>query len=134
MTRYSLDSDVLTAILKREQAIVAKLLAKLEAKDEIIICPFVYYEVKRGLLDMGAINRMQDLESFVASRPWREFDRNIWITAAEGWAKNKGIGAHHEDPDLLIAYHAIRCDAVVVTFNTKHFSQFPAMLEDWSAG
>lgn len=131
MPRYSLDSDIVTAILKKDEIVLAALRARLAANEEVIICPFVYYEVRRGLLDKGAQAQLEALRSFVEPLPWLEFNRDIWTAAAEGWAQAKKTGSHREDPDLLIAYHARHFGAVMVTSNARHYERFPVDVEDW---
>ena len=132
MARYSLDSNIVSAILKkRDEAVLSRYRTKLTSNDEIIICPFVYYEVYRGLLDKGAPKQLDALGSYVATSTWLEFNREIWNAAADGWAKAKKAGFHREDPDLLIAYHAKHFSAVMVTANTRHFEKFGIPTENW---
>lgn len=134
MPRYSLDSNIISAILKKEQIVLDRLRAKLAGNDEVIVCPFVYYEVFRGLLDRGASKQLEALNSLVTLLSWLDFNRDIWAAAAEGWAKAKKAGSHHDDPDLLIAYHARHFDAVVVTANVRHFENFGVEIENWLSG
>jgi predicted nucleic acid-binding protein len=131
MARYSLDSNVVTAILKKHVAVLATLKARLKASHEIIVCPFVYYEVQRGLLDLGAQVQLKALASFVSPLRWLEFNREIWNAAAEGWVKAKKAGSTHLDPDLLIAYHAQHFEAVVVTRNMRDFQAYEVQVENW---
>jgi len=134
MTRYSLDSDIVSDILRKHEVVLGKLHTKINSNDEIIICPFVYYEVYRGLLDKGAQKQLEDLRFLIAPIPWLEFNKEIWNAAAEGWAKAKKVGSHLQDPDLLIAYHAKHFSAVMVTANTRHFKEFGIETENWRAG
>ena len=134
MTRYSLDSNVVTAILKKDAVVLATLEERLKARHEIILCPYVYYEVRRGLLDLGGQKQLEALAAFVRPLSWLEFNREIWSVAAEGWASRKKTGSNHRDPDLLIAYHALHFGAVVVTRNTRHFEGYELGVENWHGG
>jgi len=67
MTRYSLDTDTVSAILKKDLAVSYKPRAKIHANHEIILCPVVYYELRRGLLDKGATRQIQALQVLVAA-------------------------------------------------------------------
>jgi predicted nucleic acid-binding protein len=136
MTRYSLDATTVTAILKHDQKVVGTLNSKFAQNHEIILCPFVYYEVKRWLLKKAAMTQMGALEKLAHARSWFEFDRKIWETAAQAWADatKRGIGTIRQDPDLLIAHHAKHFRAILVTSNTKDFVHYLSSqeLEDWA--
>jgi predicted nucleic acid-binding protein len=131
VTRYSLDTDHVTAVLKKDRSVSAKLQSNLELKNEIVVCPYVYYEIRRILLARNAQMQLSALASLVAPLPWLEFNKEIWLLAAEMWASARSIGVHHQDPDLLIACHALYFNAVVVTGNTRHFKVHAVGVENW---
>jgi predicted nucleic acid-binding protein len=99
--------------------------------NEIVVCPYVYYEIRRGLLQKDAQVQLSALASFVATLPWLEFNKEIWLLAAAMWASARSMGLHHRDPDLLIACHAQYFNAVVVTGNTRHFRAHAVGVENW---
>jgi tRNA(fMet)-specific endonuclease VapC len=134
MTRYSLDTDIVTAVLKKDKSVSAKLQSHLELNNEIVVCPYVYYEIRRFLLVRNAEVQLSALASLVAPLPWLEFNREIWLLAAKMWASARSMGSHHRDPDLLIACHALYFSAVVVTGNTKHFKVHAVGVENWLDG
>lgn len=131
MTRYSLDTDHVTAVLKKDKSVSAKLQSSLKLNNEIVVCPYVYYEIRRILLARNAQVQLSALASLVAPLPWLEFNKEIWLLAAETWASARSMGSHHSDPDLLIACHARYFNAVVVTANTKHFEVHAVGVENW---
>jgi predicted nucleic acid-binding protein len=73
------------------------------------------------------------MNQLVARFRWKEFDQVVWESAAQGWADARQRGESPADADLLIAYHAHRFAAIVVTDNLKHFQRFPVQVENWRA-
>jgi len=131
VTLYSLDSDIVNAVLKKNDVVTNRLQNRLASNHEIVICPFVYYEVQRWLLVKDAQAQLEALRSFVAPLRWLEFNRNMWNEAAGTWASATRAGSPHADPDLLIACHARHFQAVIVTGNTKHFEVYQIEIENW---
>lgn len=134
MHRYSLDTNTLSSILRKDKHVVERFRAALAANHEFLLCPVVYYELRRGLLRKDASKQILALDELTSRFRWREFDKNIWMEAAQGWADACRRGRPSGDADLLIAYHAHCCSAVVVTANVKHFEPFPIQIENWAAG
>lgn len=61
MARYSLDTNTLSHILHKKQ-VARKFRAVYAADHEFLICPVVYFELKRGLLRKDAKKKMSDME------------------------------------------------------------------------
>ena len=67
---YLLDTSVITQLLRRTPHIVDRYRATLERGEAIYLSAVVYYEVKRGLLHMGAARQLRQLdEHFIAPVP-----------------------------------------------------------------
>jgi predicted nucleic acid-binding protein len=49
MTTYALDSNIVSYILQKQEAVSNRLYNKMEAGNEIVIPPIVYYEIRRVL-------------------------------------------------------------------------------------
>jgi predicted nucleic acid-binding protein len=60
--------------------------------------------------------------------------RADWALAARLWAQRRQEGRPASDADLLIAAHATRLAAVVVTGNVRHFEGLGVPLQDWQTG
>jgi predicted nucleic acid-binding protein len=134
MARYSLDTNTLSHLLHKNQQVAQKYRAVYAADHEFLICPVVYFELKRGLLRKDAKKKMSDMEEIVAQFRWQEFERGVWTRAAEGWADAQKNGRSPKDADLLIAAHALHFSATLVTANVKDFEFFPGLqIENWAA-
>ena len=131
MARYSLDTNTISHILRKDRLTVQKFRAAYAADNEFLLCPIVYYELKRGFLRRDARNQISEMEEIVAQFRWQEFEPAIWAIAAQGWADARGRGHSPGDADLLIAYHAHHYSAVLVTANVKDFEFLPVQMENW---
>ena len=59
--------------------------------------------VKRLRRDRRADPQLAEFNSFVQTLQWVDYDRPLWLAAAELWAEQRRRGRTHEDADLLIA-------------------------------
>jgi len=64
MKKYALDTNIVSYILKENPGVIIRFQAASDAGDRLIIPLMVYYEVKRGLLDVGSPRKMQHFERF----------------------------------------------------------------------
>jgi predicted nucleic acid-binding protein len=134
MARYSLDTSTISHILRKDWLTVHRFRATYDAEHEFLLCPIVYYELRRGLERKGAIKQMSEMEEIVAQFRWQNFERDVWAKAAQGWAEATRKGLTPGDADILIAYHAHHFDAILVTANVKHFEVFDVQIENWASG
>ncbi len=129
---YVLDSNIVTGILKKDARVVSRLRQALAANDLIVLSPVVFYEVKRGLLKKDARKQMGFFETIANTFQWNDLQRPDWDMAAQIWATATRVGrSPSSDADLLIATHARRLNAVVVTDNERHFAQLGVQIENW---
>jgi tRNA(fMet)-specific endonuclease VapC len=131
VSRYVLDSNIITAILQKEQVIAAQIAVALRSNAEFLICPVVFYEVYRGLLYRDAKKQLPFFLQYVSTCTWEDITQDDWKAAAQRWAEVRGRGYQTRDADLLIAIYADRRGAVVVTDNFKHFDPLGVQLESW---
>jgi hypothetical protein len=57
MSTYSLDTDTITKLLKKHpgnQPVIDRFRQEIQRNSLFVICPVVYYEMRRGLLFKGA--------------------------------------------------------------------------------
>jgi len=133
---YLLDSSTVSLLLRAEgNPEVVEQLARAEAESaEFILCPVVAYEVRRGLEHRGSARQLADFRAIEDVWEWNDLQRADWLFAARLWAQRRAEGRPSSDADLLIAAHAARLDAVVVTSNVRHFEGLGVEVEDWKAG
>ena len=58
MSAYSLDTDIITKLLKKHpgnQRVVARFREEIERNSLFVVCPIVFYEIRRELVFKGAV-------------------------------------------------------------------------------
>lgn len=130
-----MDTNVLTQLLKRTTAIVDRYRNALGRGEPIYLSAVVYYEIKRGLLHVGAARQLRQLdEHFKNVLRWATVSDATWDRAAQLWAECRRQGRPHDDDgDLLLAAQANALGAVVVTRNTRDFLDLQVTVENWEA-
>lgn len=132
MKRCTLDTNIITAFLKNDLRAVEKVSAYLESFDKLSINVIAYYEILRGLKDLGNEEKLRRFGNFI------EENELIWIRketvekAAEIYAYLKKDGNLIEDADILMAAIAIVEDLTLVTNNPNHFNRVKGLrLDNW---
>lgn len=124
-----LDAVALSALLderKPDHADARRVLAAWAAESapdagDAAVPPFVVptivlYEVRRGLLKVGARRRLRDLDRFIRTYAWiEEFDQETASIAAELWADRARAGQPAGERDLLVLATAKLLDCDVIT-------------------
>ena len=132
MKKYALDSNILSYLLKGNEAVLAKVEAETAAGNEVFIPPIVYYEVKRGLLAVNATAKMELFLDFCAENMVGHIGREVLDVAADIHAAFRKIGRGADDADILIAAFCVVHGYTLVTHNTKHFEGIDGLqIEDW---
>jgi tRNA(fMet)-specific endonuclease VapC len=134
MTTYLLDTDTITKLLKKHpgnQPVVDRFRREIQRNSLFVICPVVYYEMRRGLLFKGARTQLVAFEKLAGSMAWKEFNAPIWDRACSLWFALRARGRSHNDADVLIAAHALHYGAVIVSANLEHFQGTGASVESW---
>ena len=136
-----LDSSPLGVITQPQQTsevigITTWLVGCLRKGATVIVPAIVYYEVKRELLRAKKTSGLARLDAFVNATPGRylALTDNALRLAADLWAKSRQQGQLTAAPtaldiDVILAAQvlssgALPHDAIVVTSNSKHLSQF----------
>ena len=133
MARFVLDTNTVSQILRRNAAAIAHLTAAARRDDDIFMCPVVFYEIWRGLRDRRADRQLAEFNAFAQTLRWSDYDRSMWVAAAELWADQRRRGRIHDDADLLIAAFTRRLRATLATNNTADFVDLDVPLVDWTA-
>lgn len=127
---YLLDTNIVTAILKKDPQVINRLQAKLAANAHVRISAVVYYEIRRGLLKRNAVHQLVAFEEMVRSLEWIDVERSHWEAAANLWAECQKAGVAINDADLLLAAQARQAQATLVT-NDDDFGRLDVSRENW---
>lgn len=129
---YLLDTNIVTAILRSEPRVMARLRAAVNANERVLFSVAVYYEIKRGLLKRDAMHRLAVFEELVRHWEWLDVERHHWEAAAVLWAQCQKAGIAATDVDLLLAVQSSYAGAILVTHDND-FECFDIKCEDWFA-
>jgi tRNA(fMet)-specific endonuclease VapC len=130
-TRYVFDTNIISFYLRNDKAITSKLAVLALTDHEILGCPVVWYEVRRGLLYRDAKSQIKRFETTFATFIWDHLTLADWELAADLWVQRRNAGRPIEDADLMIAVFAINRDGILVTDNEKDFDGLPVRIENW---
>ena len=134
MKRCTLDTNIITAFLKNDSRVVERVSDYLEFFDKLTINIISYYEILRGLNDLGNKEKLRRFEEFVQENEFVSIRKETVVTAAEIYAYLKKQGNLIEDADILMASIAIVEDLVLITNNIKHFKRIKRLVtENWLA-
>lgn len=128
---YLLDTNILSALLKRPDGVVAEHIARV-GPENICTSIIVACEVRYGLAKRHSAALTKKADAILAVLPIKPFDGPVeteYATIRVALEK-KGtpIGAN----DLLIAAHARSLGAVCVTDNENEFRRVPGLvIENW---
>ncbi|NQT00420.1 MAG: PIN domain-containing protein [Planctomycetes bacterium] len=134
MTTFLIDSDTFSYFLGKDKKVSHKLRDVLNNNAEILICPVVLYEVRRGLYQKKMTRELCFFNKLISFHSWREFSIETWNKGAELWAECRMRGqptGEGLDGDVLIAAQAYEHNATVVTHNHKHFDFLGVPWVDW---
>jgi|ERR1017187_2778648 predicted nucleic acid-binding protein len=127
-----LDTDILSAFLRGNEKVVAKVAEHVEEYGFINFSIITYYEIKAGLLYKDAKKQLARFQEFA------EENRIILLTVhavdiaadIEATLRKNGIPIGHTD--VLIAGIATANDMQLITNNTAHFSRIKGLhLDNW---
>ena len=129
---YVLDADIISCFLKKTGGIDKAIQASLMRGDSIKIAPVAYYEVKRGLLYVGALKRIRIFEDLCNRFGVGYMDEPALSAASEIYADLRTKGKLIEDVDILIGAYCVSNKYTLVTHNTRHFKSIEGLsIVDW---
>jgi tRNA(fMet)-specific endonuclease VapC len=127
-----LDTNILTAFLKGHALVVSKMEQYLDEVGQPSISIITYYELLRGLKELGNVRRLRDFEDLVEHLQLRLLTPRVMGIAADLYVKLRRRGEPLEDADILIGATALAHDLVLVTDNERHFQRIKGLeLENW---
>lgn len=133
MTKYVLDTNIISFIIRGEERVVNKFLAESDQGNTCILPLVVVYEITRGLLAQKAKAKLKNFEEALEDFPIGEISPSVWYRAAEIYAELQSKGKRSEDDaDLLIAAFCLINNYTLVTNNTKDFENIEGLkIVDW---
>jgi len=134
MKKCTLDTNIITAFMKNNLKVVNKISEYLEFFDRLTINIISYYEILRGLKDLGNEEKLRKFEEFIQENEVVSIRKETIENAAEIYAYLKRDGNLIEDADILMASIAIVENLVLITDNIRHFERVKDLnTENWLA-
>lgn len=123
--KYFLDTNIISYILNGNEKVKNRIEDILLNNDIISIPVFSYYEIKRGLLSVGASAKIERFNNFVRICELVDINISTFDIAAQIYAQLKQKGNLIEDADLFIGVSALENNAVLITNNANHLQRIP---------
>jgi predicted nucleic acid-binding protein len=134
MNGFGLDSNIISFDLKDNAIVKRNIDQRVDANIKVLVPPFAYYEVKRGLVDAKATRQLRSFEELLARCPVGPISHAVFESAVDIYVGLKAKGRLCDENDIYIAAFCKTYGLTLVTNNTKHFESIPGLaLEDWSA-
>lgn len=133
MTRYMLDTNIISDLIKNPQGKAAKRIAKV-GEDNICTSIIVAAELRYGCAKNGSKRLLKAVEDLLGEIPVLPFDvpadTDYGGIRSELEAAGRPIGSN----DFLIAAHAYATGSIIVTANADEFSRIRGLnVENWLA-
>ena len=127
-----MDTNIITAFLKGNPTVVERVEQYTDEYESLTISIISYYEILRGLKDLGNKKKLQAVNRFINDCEVEELGRSVIEKAANIYVNLKNQGKLVEDADMLVAATAMDKGLVVVTDNEKHFRRIKGLVvENW---
>jgi tRNA(fMet)-specific endonuclease VapC len=135
VTRYVLDTNVVSALMRGEAAVLARL-AGCEIHDVAVPEP-AWAEMTYGIERLPRSRRREALAGKLArwraTLPHAAWDEAVTDRFGDVKARLERAGRRIEDFDAAIAAHALALGATLVTANVDDMARVPGLrVEDWS--
>ncbi|HKX10628.1 MAG TPA: type II toxin-antitoxin system VapC family toxin [Stellaceae bacterium] len=131
MTRYMLDTNIISDLIRNPQGKAAKRVARV-GEDNVCTSIIVAAELRYGCAKSGSARLLKAVENILSELPILPLDiptdAEYGGIRAELEAAGRLIGSN----DLLIAAHAHTSGATIVTANTAEFKRIRGLkVENW---
>jgi len=118
---YALDTNIIIHLLRGTPTVRSKRDEAIAKGADIIIPPFVNYEIQRGFLCNSSVGKEKSYNTFCSVFSVGEMNSAIWKRGAEIyadlWRRRLTVG----DADILIAAFCMVGGYTLITDNTNHF-------------
>jgi tRNA(fMet)-specific endonuclease VapC len=133
LTRYMLDTNVISDLIRNPQGKAAKRIAKV-GEDKICTSIIVAAELRYGCAKSGSKKLLTAIEELLAEIEVLPFDAPADAEYGEVRAGLEAVGKPIGGNDLLIAAHARATEAIIVTANSDEFGRVRGLkVENWLA-
>jgi tRNA(fMet)-specific endonuclease VapC len=127
-----LDTDILSAVLRRDPAVVARARDYLRIHHRFAFSIITRYEILRGLKARRATKQQAAFDRFCGANTILSLSDAIAVRAAEIYADLFQRGELIGDADILIAATAIVDGRRLVTNNERHFERIEGLnIDNW---
>ena len=130
--KYALDTNILTYYLKGNEKVMNKVDNE-ALNGNVIIPPFVYFEIKKWLLANNSKNKLLAFEKLFSIYGIDVIEKKTLDLSLSIYIKLRKIGISIDDGDLLIAAYCIQNNYILITNNDKHYTNIENIqVENWS--
>lgn len=131
MTRYLLDTNVVSDLMRNPQGKVTARVAKI-GEDMVCTSIIVAAELRYGVAKRGSARLAAQLENILRGLEILPFEVPAEIAYADLRCRLEAAGQAIGGNDMLIAAHAISLGHTVVTDNEREFSRIGGLVvENW---
>jgi tRNA(fMet)-specific endonuclease VapC len=130
--RTLLDSDILSALMRREKKVLDRSRDYLNSHAQLSLSLITRYEILRGLKAKNASTQLDAFQQFCDTCQVLGITEEIVDRASDIYADLYRRGALVGDADILIAATALAHDLVLATNNLAHFSRIATLkIDNW---
>ena len=131
MTRYLLDTNIISDLIRNPQGRAAKRIAKV-GEDNICTSIIVAAELRYGCAKSGSVRLLKAVEDLLGEIKVLPFDVPADAEYGGIRAKLEAAGKPIGSNDLLIAAHAYATGVTIVTANVGEFKRIRGLkVENW---
>ena len=133
MTRYLLDTNIISDLIRNPQGRAAKRIAEV-GEDKVCTTIIVAAELRYGCAKSGSKKLLAVVEELLAEIEVLPFDVPADTQYGEIRAGLEAMGTPIGGNDLLIAAHALATGAIIATANADEFKRIRGLkVENWLA-
>lgn len=133
MTRYLLDTNIISDLIRNPQGKAAKQIAK-RGEDNICTSIIVAAELRYGCAKSGSPRLLKAVEDLLAEIDSLPFDAPADVEYGRIRSGLEAAGRPIGGNDLLIGAHALATGAIIVTANVAEFRRIRGLkVENWLA-
>ena len=128
---YLLDSNTVSAYLKRIEPVRSKIVQMSIDEEKMSIDGIIYYEIKGGLLHVNATTQLRRFYQLLRSITIQWLNQDVADKASEIYANLRRSGQTIPDTDILIGATAVTYDLILVS-DDAHFQRIQGItVENW---